>query len=680
MDFSWEPAQGTPALWTVDLGRVSQAGPIPAQALHSPGPGDYGPELRELADWGGAALALAAWKALPDARLALVVGRSVRAGQATASRASVLARSPLTGRLSQGQLGTDLGRRLGALCDGILLRGETRVPDAVLILDASGGFRLESVPGVKSLDTRQSAQVLGDRFGDGSILRAGPAAHAGVLWSNLCAGQDPASFVGSGGMGAVLAGTGLAALVICSPPVESEREDEGWFRSLVRSPRLIARAQGQSLQEADREPTSPESLKRHGCEGCPTPCGFVFERPGRGKGSARFSALRPLMDLVGDPDGTGLQRLLQTCNDLGVDAREAAACLRLVVEHGETRGLELSALLRGLCLGEFDLPAFGEGAIALARHYAVPTPDTHLGTGRRGHASDPAHLLAQQLGVRGTEPLRSYPFLVGQHTEGSRMRSLVAPLYLPPGSGDPGSTVGKGRLLWWHENLICGVDVLGICAFTVAALLSDGVSDLEELAGRILPGDLVVPGSTDRADALLAMGANVLRLYRDLDYSGRSPGSFEVEVPEDLQVQSREYLSLRGLRPDGWPDGDSGVRLGRAEWTHVPEGMLDSGAGDGGASPGRGHGGVGSRVGVELRFQGALVPRLGEGLCLWFEGGATPAGALLATSQLFPRHAHWLVSGGQPVPAVLRRGQVLESACRLEHGDVLELVLAISGG
>ncbi len=84
----------------------------------------------------------------------------------------------------------------------------------------------------------------------------------------------------------------------------------------------------------------------------------------------------------------------------------------------------------------------------------------------------------QHLGVRSTEPSRSYPLLVGQQTESVRMRTLVSPLHHPRGSESSELPCGKGRLLWWHENLICGVDVFGVCAFSVAALLSDGLFDL----------------------------------------------------------------------------------------------------------------------------------------------------------------------------------------------------------
>ncbi len=683
MDFSWGTIDGPAALWAVDLGLVSEPGCVPSKALRKIGARDLGEGLGAVASWGGAALALAAWKITPGATLALAVGRAVRAGQATASRASVIARSPLTGHLNQGQVGSDLARRLGALCDGLLLCGVTPVPDAVLVLRQHGGFQLHSIPGLKALGTHQVAGVLCERFGEASVLRPGPAAHAGVLWSNLCAGQDPASFVGSGGLGAVLAHTGLTAIVVCAAPVHASSGADEWLQSLMRSPRLIARAEGQPLREADRDPTPEKDLERHGCSGCPTPCGFVLERPDRSKASARFSALRPLMDLAGEPEGHGIQDVLQVCNDLGVDAREAAACLQLFLQHDEREGLPLTVLLQRLCLGEMGPASFREGALSLARHYGVAAPASHVQGQRLRPAPDPIHNLAQHLGVRGTEPLRSYPFLVGQQTGSGRMRSIVAPMHLPAGSEALASTLGKGRLLWWHENLICGVDVFGVCAFSVAALLSDGVFHLSELGERVLPTGLRVEGAKDQGEALLAVGANTLLLFRELDFEGRPAGALASHTLEnvapELREQGEHYLRLRGLRPDGHPDPQPLTGLGRAEWTRIPPSLVGGGLDERTQLCTSGSGGE-DLVGVELRFLGALEPRLGDGLCMLLKGRPTLAQALQAVSGLYPGSEHWLLVRGQPVPAVMRREQQLQGDHLLDHGDVLELVLVISGG
>ncbi|MCA9000353.1 MAG: hypothetical protein KDB61_00420 [Planctomycetes bacterium] len=651
MDFSTQ----APTLWTLDLGCVVQVGEVPTGAVTvRHGREGSGPHA-QLAGFGGPALALCAWESAPDPRLALAVGRAVRAGQATASRASLIARSPLSGRLTQAQVGTDLARRLARLCDGLLLCGQTRVPDAVLVLDAQGAMRIESFPGMRAMDTTRSAAQLEAQLGAGAVLRAGPAAHRGVLWSNLCAGQDPPSFVGSGGMGAVLAGTGLAAIVVLAEPVPQAEHGDSWLESLMRSPRLIARAQGQALQGAQVRPLAETARERHGCSGCPTPCGFVFERPDHRKGHARFTALKPLMEMVGDADGEGLTALLSACNDWGVDAREAAACLWLDLQHGEPCDLDPVQRLQALCRGERGPQEFGQGSKALAAAYgARPSEDS------KGPMPTPIQRLARNFGVRGDEPLRSYPFLVDQWIDGERMRELVAPLELPPGSEASELAAGKGRLLWWHENLIAGVDGIGVCAFTVASLLSDGVSDLAGLAERILPAGWE---GEDAGQVLLEFGAGYLALFMELDARGSEIPEAHSELPAELMAEAREYLALRGA---GTHRNEAAVRA--FPGADVP--------------PFPGSGPVDSRaaIQVELRFLGALGQRFGTAMHLRLAAPATLAQAMEELAQERAREAHWLVREGRPVPAVLRSGEVLAAGSLLRDGDVLELLLAISGG
>ncbi|MDF1839166.1 MAG: hypothetical protein P1V35_14960, partial [Planctomycetota bacterium] len=161
---------------------------------------------------------------------------------------------------------------------------------------------------------------------------------------------------------------------------------------------------------------------------------------------------------------------------------------------------------------------------------------------------------------------------------------------------------------------------------------------------------------------------NTLWLFRQVDFEGRPAGVTQESLPAELVEQGREYLSLRGLRGDGGPAQDNGIRLGRAEWTRTPANMRTRGGREATAlDPGDRSGGP-ARIGVEFKFQGALVPRLGEGLCLWLEGGTTLVQALETVSQLFPRTGHWLISDGKPVPAVLRGGQVLQGSSPWTRG------------
>ena len=138
-----------------------------------------------------------------------------------------------------------------------------------------------------------------------------------------------------GGLGAALASAGVVALTVESGPGPSSPAGAGGDasdleRALVRSPRLLSRASGGTLELAPTRATDLEvegAREKHGCAGCPTPCGWSFQVEGRGGPSGaprvggRFSALQGFADR-GDP-----LALLQRCNDLGVDARVAARLL-----------------------------------------------------------------------------------------------------------------------------------------------------------------------------------------------------------------------------------------------------------------------------------------------------------------------------------------------------------------
>jgi hypothetical protein len=106
------------------------------------------PALRRVAARSGTALALAlfardAADPASDAPLVVGVGECVRRGLPTAARAGVSSRSPLSGRLADGQVGGDLGRRLASVADALVLRGRCAEAGALLVVDARGRARLE---------------------------------------------------------------------------------------------------------------------------------------------------------------------------------------------------------------------------------------------------------------------------------------------------------------------------------------------------------------------------------------------------------------------------------------------------------------------------------------------------------------------------------------------------------
>ncbi|HPF14723.1 MAG: hypothetical protein H6829_00105 [Planctomycetes bacterium] len=656
-----------PKLCLVDLSAWREPGLAPAGARTWIAAGDLSPASRALAELGGSALALAVMAERHPEGFAIAVGRAVQQGQATAARASLLVRSPMTGRLSQGQVGSDFARRLARLGAGLLIVGRAPWRDAVLWIDGAGELRLEQVPGLEAIDSLGRAQPLHDRWGAGAVLRPGPAAHAGTRFANLCAGSEPASFVGRGGMGYAFAQRGLAALMITAEPVPDREELDGWVELLLRSPRLVARALGQRLQEAEgMPPTQSQGAQRHGCQGCPTPCGFVLEQGNQRMHNARFSALEPVMRWITGGEWEATAELLRECNRLGVDALEASSALHWVLaqthpapDDPKSRLESSLERLRGLCLGLEEPLSFQRGAKAL---YGAE-PGRFLAQGEAVRpAQDWITRLAQHVGVRGAEPMRSFPFFVGDRSNPELMQRLVAPMELPPQTSDRSSPVGKGRLLWWHENFVAAVDALGICAFSVAGVLSDGLVEFEELAQRILPEGFELDGAQGRAATLLLAGAQILDLFQALD--GSATPSDGVGDDAAARLALAEYRTLRagrGLVPPAFLRGDRelpALEIAPPVQLPVREGAYR----------------------IHVRASGALARRLPALWSVSFERAPAWSDVLRALADEHPAAAAWLLVEGRPIPAALVGDEVLSPGSILQDGTEVALFLAISGG
>ena len=599
----------------------------------------------------GSALAL---EVMGEAPLVLSVGRAVRAGLPTAARLSVLGRVPLANGLREGFVGSDLGRRLARTADALVLHGCAGDPGEesepqVLELDGEGRARLHPAGELVGLPPAELPRRLEELLGPGSSLRVGPAGTSGVAFANLAAGGSSPSFVGRGGLGATFASLGLLAIHLRAEPVPARRLPE-LERALLASPRLAVRAGHGSLELGEHEAAAtggaPLPLERerlealrgeahevHGCAGCPTPCGWVFETPG-GRAGGRHNALRPLGRRLGLADPADALRLLGVCNRLGLDAREAGDGLELL---GEGRGevAHLAEILEGMVRGEGPGMVLRGGVRAAELTLGRSVERDELSAPR-----GPVELLARRMAARGPEPMRTFPFLLERPEalptglqEAARRPLEVAPTEL-------------ARLVAWHEDLVLALDVTGFCAFSAAGLLTDGVLSLDELATW-----LGLAGATE----LLDLGRQVARLHWRTRGGGEgSPG----ELPASLRSAGEELAALRESRGES-PSSSTPARVHRAE----PDGAV----------PGPGK--------VTLRASQALERKLGKDLVLELELPASVASVLRAAAEARPSARRLLLTeSGGPLPSIHRRGERLSSDSSVRAGDLLDLVLVIPGG
>ncbi len=630
--------------------------------------------------------------------LVIAVGAAVRAGLPTASRATVAGISPLTGTYVDSQVGGGLGRRLAQICDALVLEGQClAMKGAVLVINLAGSARLEAIPALGGLAIPERAKHLKSLFPQSSGLCVGSAGSAGVAFASLATLGDPPSYSGRGGLGAQLGFAGLVALVVEGPEPEAPAKDPAWAAKLDESAHLRARGSGGTFELLDafaargdlradpelRSGFANTLARREACPGCPTACRHVVAL-GERRLLGRFSATHPLGQRLGLDSSEDQLLLLEACNAIGVDAGETGAVLELLQKQRELAGqptafgdvqalvIDVQALLRGTP----QVHAQTQGALAFATSLGLEfkTP-TSRGSAVRA-VSDCASLLGQCVSVRGNDPMRVFPFLAENGGDRERLAELFAPIELPAQTFDPKVSLGKGRLVWWHENLANVVDASGFCAFSAAGLLGDGLGNLDDLAQW-----LALPGLVPSAEALLAAGASLVLLQRELaERLGEAAGA---DLPPWAQASLREpgmwdeYRQLRGLT-------DAGRVAAQARATIGTVGILSFGL--------RGLAPVNcERVApspaqertpgqVHLAASGALAKALSGGAAFATRLPLSLGSLLREIATERPASAEWLWGASGAVVSVYRDTERLQPDTLVQDGDRLDLVLAISGG
>jgi hypothetical protein len=618
------------------------------------------PWEERLLRFGGAAAGRVLAARLPADAVVLAVGEAVRRGLPGAERTSFLWRDPANARPQQAQGGGSFARRFARHHDALAIEGRLDRP-SILVLD--GGVAVEPAPpGFEAWSVSTRAGWILERIG-GDGWTTGPAAGAGLEFATLCSLREPRSSVGRGGLGTALARANVVALVAreepCAPVVDERFRD--WLAACAASPRLAARAAGGTFEAAAAAQAAGElglgearallglveqaRVARHGCAGCPTPCGLVFDRPHARQGG-RFGAVHLLASRLGLDAEAGALDALRACDELGLDAKEAA--LRL-----EARLAEAPADPR-------ERVAWLEGALAgwLARApEAQPADERDV---ERIAGRSLAVRLALRVSTRGSDPMRVQPFLADLAGE-ERVARLLAPLELPEGALDPRDPRGKGRIVWWCENLALALDATGACAFSAAGLLADGVVDLDGLARLVAPPEAA--GGAAPGRGLLAIGGALAAMART---GGGSGAEAQGASPEE-QVMLDEYRRLRGEGLD-WLDPEWGLETAwRRQADHdevhglvATTRLVDVPRPSGGT--------------VRVRVLGASLAGL-DGTSWSFREGDTARSLLELLAGAAPE-----LKSRLEVASLWSAGLRVAPADPLRHGATYDLVLALSGG
>ncbi|MCB9913578.1 MAG: hypothetical protein H6828_00345 [Planctomycetes bacterium] len=280
-----------------------------------------------------------------------------------------------------------------------------------------------------------------------------------------------------------------------------------------------------------------------------------------------------------------------------------------------------------------------------------------------------AALLGQCVSTRGADLMRAFPFSSESGGDPEALARLVAPLALPPRASDPNEPQGKGRLVWWHENLAALVDASGFCAFSAAGVLADGVWDLARLARVLAP-------EAGGARAWQALGATLVLLQRELDErlgARATTGTGRAGRPRRWTCRACSTSTARcaASTPPGACATRARALLGR-------EALLDVGLAELAplAAEPRARARAAARARrVALRAFGALRDELGAERTLDLALPCPLREVLDALAADAPRAARLMRAA-----AAQRAGRRVLASDLVRDGDVLDLVLALSGG
>lgn len=709
----------TPCVLRVDLTRFVASRGVEGAALDSWS--DPDPRIERTGRASGSALAAALFhRAIVDDAsadpLVLSVGAAVRAGLPTSARTSLVARSVLNGALSEGQIGGAFGRSLANVTDALMVTGQSGMRGAVLVVHADARVELVVDRELVGASPRETRVIVARRFGECAALAIGRGGEAELPFASIASLEDPPSFVGRGGLGAAFARLGLKAIVVLATAVVPDPAraalDRELQRALARSPRLRARSAGGTLELGAspalrtsaaglQSPNEDEirsdglsgvaidafdalsqtSVAKKGCDGCPTPCGLVFER-GHPRGAtrhlARFGALNALADRVGLALDDA-RRLLERCDELAIDAKEVGSVLalaRAVSRNGAAFTLESALLQLDLVVERRGLGAVLALGSHAAAHRLGVAPRAARGSESELAATNLAVRLAADVSPRGSDPMRTFSFSAVDAASRARLVSTMDGVPLPRGAEDPDDPAGKGRIVWWHENLVCALDATGFCAFSAAGLLSDGVATLDELSRWI--GSKEMRESSSPGRALLALGASIALLRRDITTRLGVRLERTLDAVLDHASMRREYEMLRGIDADGRPTERALSALGDEHILDVVNALTGaSRAAETRADPeptaprfGRvlfcAGGPLGRALDRECAFEGLFPARLRE--------------CVDALARRVPFAAQWLVLDGRMVPQAWRDGHRLEPDDWIADGERIDLVIAVGGG
>ena len=541
----------------------------------------------------------------PDNLLCFMNGPLTGTRANMSGRMAIVTKSPLTGTITDSHHGGWSAARLRwAGFDALLFEGMSDKPVYAYITD--GKVELRDASDLWGKGVHETIKILQDRYGEKnlSVIAIGQGGENMVKFGSWINEDDRAS--GRGGTGAVGGSKKLKAVVIKSGQVYPEPAKSDEFKAAqkqalatimdeanITAPRkgglsvygtnvlmninagigALPTKNGQVTAPdlEDAEKIGGEYVKEHilvndpTCHACPVACKKEVEVRFEGEKvhmeSVEYEPAWSFGAFCGNYDINSVAKLIDQCNDYGVDAIEMGVTLATYMEVSQKGwngkdplnwgdAKKMVALVEKTAKREGVGDVLAAGALGAAKHFGHPEVAMVV-RGQGIPAYDPRGIKGMGLGYatsnRGACHLRGY--------------SPASELGLIGLKTDPLDWKGKGELLKLLQDLHAFSDSLDLCKFSAFAEgPEEYIMQYAAMTGR--------EGLT--ADDVLVIGERVYNLERYYNQlAGEKPGSDTLparflEEPStmagseghvcELDKMLEEYYDLRGWENGVTPD------------------------------------------------------------------------------------------------------------------------------
>jgi len=534
----------------------------------------------------------------PENLLCFMTGPATGSAINMSGRLAVCTKSPLTGGVTDSHMGGWSAARLRwSGFDGLLFRGAS--PKPVYAVCEGGTVRLEDASDLWGKGVRETVRILLERHGGSnvSVMAIGPAGENQVRFACILNENDRAS--GRGGTGAVMGSKKLKAVVAIGDikaqwkPAEDRKAAfeaarktslKAIMEGALTAPRkgglslygtnvlmniinevgALPAFNGKETYHPNAEAISGEAIRANylaeepTCHACPVACKKLVEiKEGPYAGvrteSFEYETAWALGVNCGLTDPGTIAKLLDLCNDLGMDTIELGNVLSTTMEATEL-GLVADGIAWGDAARMVEVTeqiaraegtmgqALGRGAYGAAQWFGRPDLANSV-KGQAIPAYDPRGIKGIGLGYatsnRGACHLRGY-------TVASEIAGI-------PMQTDRLSSEGKGALLKTFQDLHAFSDSLDLCKFSAFSM---GAEEYAQIYSA-------VTGVPFTAEDVMRTGEriyNLERYYNNLaglgegsDYLPKrfltdpATGGSAGQVSE-LDQMLQEYYAVRGWR------------------------------------------------------------------------------------------------------------------------------------